>query len=566
MPRDELGTYKHLIPTEVPKPEQSETPEVKKTDKAETSAFDAIKDEDIEGWTKKPEEPRRVFNAAEVVEEWRKQAEEQQRAQQEGELLVKKVLDAAPNTEEIGRAAVEAEVQKMEAEAARATPETERVEEVRRVEVKSAPEVQAPGDANFHHSLTEIKEGDIGAPPTPSHSIFSRIGAHVERMGINLANAPKYAALEFMYNWRNEHAIEATKEYIKQEKEITKVDAELEKKIKELDGQIELARTTGHYDTKTAMEVDKQRAKLVNKRDEAKTSLKKAHKNLEHWNGKKTTWENRIKNVADNTMAGVDKRLQPSRDAFAELARQKESVGKEIEKYKAGKELGQSKLAELRARLATNPLAPEKAEIRAKLQAIEAVLGRIEDKYKEYTKEQGRIGVKMNKANTYIGEWNVMREEQLGITNKDRRYFNPGLQKQSERGPNREYEHSHAPNTNEQEPAAPSGATSETAGEYNPQPEENRESAQEVRELKIDLNTYLQKWNGRFGKDGIQIDPKVFAETFKIKQDVAMPTKTFEDAIVTMLTTGVTGYRLELMKSGIENHFKTLKQDFTQTA
>ena len=295
MPRDELGTYKHLIPTEVPKPEQSETPEVKKTDKAETSAFDAIKDEDIEGWTKKPEEPRRVFNAAEVVEEWRKQAEEQQRAQQEGELLVQKVLDAAPNTEEIGRAAVEAEVQKMEAEAARATPETERVEEVRRVEVKSAPEVQAPGDANFHHSLTEIKEGDIGAPPTPSHSIFSRIGAHVERMGIYLANAPKYAALEFMYNWRNEHAIEATKEYIKQEKEITKVDAELEKKIKELDGQIELARTTGHYDTKTAMEVDKQRAKLVNKRDEAKsfvygdlaakgTNFRKAMEELSNYN------------------------------------------------------------------------------------------------------------------------------------------------------------------------------------------------------------------------------------------------------------------------------------------
>jgi hypothetical protein len=487
---------------------------------------------------------------ADVLEEGRKQAE-QNRTVTIGE------AGFAAIEEELNRAS-ETVVAPEAAENPKpiATPEAAGIKKA----VETFGEI-TPGDPNFYQSLEETTKEDTA----PNHTIIGRLGARLERFGIKVASAPQKAALEMMYGWRSEHAARAEGKFEERKRDLAKAEEDLVAK----DAEVERARTAGDkkFDAKYAIKMGEERAKLVNKRDKAKTRLKSAQVSLEHYNGQKAGWENKQKNLAEKIVVQIDQKLQPSREAFAELARQKGEVDKEIAAHTQAREMHEAYLTDLRARIAANPAVAEKMEIKTKIKTAVEMLNQVNNEYAQLAKEQGRIGAKMNRANLYIGQWDVMRNEQLRETAKDRRHFNPGEQVQEERGAYREPDLSHAPKASEPEVAAAQTNTETSVQTDTPEPANPGAAApmEASQELKTDAGSYIKKWNELF-KNEVKINPEAFADTYKIKLGDSIPTTDIENAIASMLTKGVTGANLLYMKSDIESRFKIVREEFKKAA
>ena len=592
--------------------EEAPKPALEKEHNIEVEAFDAIKDEDIAGWIKKPEGPETAtFDAIkdEDIEKWT------QKPAEKIDDEIKNYTNLSKQQEEslhkIGVAAVEEGLTRTP-DAAKtpevaATAPTEEVKEAERNErtaggKTSAPEVQPPTkeerERHFDMYGQKTESADEAAP---NHNIIGRFGARLERMGIKLINAPQNIVLEKIYNWYDKRAAIAEGRHEECKREL----AEAEAKLGTLDKSIELARTAGEFDASLSDKMNKERKGLVNKIEKSKTNLNAAHVSLEHYNGKKTTWESRQHNLAEKIVGEIDKRLRPSREVFAELAGQNERVTKEIDRVKQLKESGETRFKELHAQLANNPAT--KSEIRIKLAKVEEKLKLINDDYEQFTKAQSRIGAKMNNANTYIGQWDVMRNEQLRVTNKDNRYAEPGAQTQAERKENRKPVHSHMPDIVESEvAAAPQENTEASAPFKTPETDNSNEPAESAghgvdegneptppggaaarpltveeprlestQELKTNAGAYVKIWNDLFGKE-MEIkeqDIVAFRPIGYTWEDLSL--KQFEDAFKKALEKKLPQERVVYTKNNekvtytpaaIEDRMKKIREAYTQQA
>ncbi len=537
--------------------------------------------------------------------------------------VVEKKEKEGISANEIGIAAVEGMVVAVEEESKRTldaakTPEdaaTAPTEEVKgTIEGTSAPKIELTKEDREAHLDFIGRTAEGGDEAAPNHNIIGRLGARLERFGIKLANAPQNIALGIIEKWYSRRAAVAEGKFEECKRELAKAEEALVAK----DKSVELARTAGDptFDTKYAVRMNKERNDLVNKIEKSKTNLNAAHVALEHYNGKKTTWESRQNNLAEKIVGEIDKRLRPSRERFAELTGKNERVTKEIDRLKQLKERGETRFKELRAQLANNPTA--KGEIRIKFAKVEEKLKLINADYEQFTKAQSRIGAKMNNSNTYLGQWDVMRNEQLRVTSKDNRYAEPGIQTQAERKENREPVHSHAPNIDISEPgvvAASQAKTEASAQIKTPEADNNNEPAESVekeigggneptpptpggatmrplrvedlseleyiprlestQELKTDAGAYLKIWNDLFGKE-MEIkeqDIVAFRPIGYTWEDLSL--KQFEDAFKKALEKKLPQERVVYTKNNekivytpaaIEERMKKIREAYMQQA
>jgi len=395
------------------------------------------------------------------------------------------------------------------------------------------------------------------------YSVFGRLGAKFERLGIKIASAPKKDMLERMSQWRGERAIKAEAGWTGAKKAIEVIEGKL--------AQLEAGRQASEdkiksggahlYDAKVAakqqIEYTRSRNRLMIELEKAKTKENKAHAKFEYRTHKKEGADNKQNNFANKIVRGVDARLESDKVKFAELMATQDTINKEFERIQSAVEFGKKGIETLRTKLQAIEDIPGKEafvdSIQDRIQEIEKIIGDLHAYREKKEKELAGIASKMSSLNLYLGQWNVFRNEELRVTTQERNYADHVPQHVEEAGENREHTYSHAPETPPEVPAAPQAAPANPEPQATPETEANLET---IGDKETDARTYLKKWNELF-----EGDSKITARDLlpaRIFGKSTMPVKDMEKVVQKFLETKYAGSPQKI--SGLKDQFNQIRK------